>query len=334
MTRYYLAVIVINILFAAIFYFKLTDTGLSTKAFIFIGGLSVLMGLIFPFLVGFFNIYIVIGINLLIILLGTYHISKMEHSVSPGTQLENTDPALQVAAAAEDFIILDNLDEGDTAEEAVTEEIEDEEAAVEEVITEEIEDEEDTVEEAVTEEIEDEELEPETENNIEDRTVRLDDNLVGLPGLENIAQGEEIMISEQHGEEEVLELMYSYVDRGFDAKTAGKLDLAVKYFSSALDLNPPPDLHRMLIFDLYSMYRELGQYAAAKQCMEEFSGFMSDLSAEVTREIKTNIKYIEILQEMLNKANTPNLPFSKLPALITVSVEGKVNEWLNDTFNN
>jgi len=353
MTRYYITVILINILFAAFFYFKLTNTGLSTKAFIFIGGFSAMVGISFPLLAGFFNIYVVIGINLLIISLGTYQITQMENANPPeakpesdhvitnlentdtdtknldfeDTDTENTDPVVLVAAATEDIIIQNNLDQEETAEEAVE--------AIEEAIEEAVQE---AVQEAIEEAVEDVEIPEEVETEPEPETeteTEPEDNTGGLPGLDNTAQGEEIMISEQRGPKEVLELIYSYIDRGFNAKIGGKLDLAIKYFSSALDLNPPPDLKSMLVFDLHSMYRELGQYTEAKQCMEEFLGCMSgELPSDVAREITINIKYVEILQETLNKANTPNLPFSKLPALIKVSVEGKVNQWLNNAFNN
>ncbi len=419
MTRYYIAVTLINILLASFFYFKSTNTGLSTKAFIFIGGLSLLIGIGFPLLTGFFDIYVVIGINLLIISLGTYKITQLEHRApsdaeteNPGLRdkkPENTDPAVLVAAAAEDILsdecsdgaenrdIPAALSEGFVEKQAEphTERPETEEREIEEMVIEEP-----VIEEPVIEEPEFQEKEPRgadseevkagqevpeelpveesvasegaegtegtegtegavaaegpeiiedkaVEDTIEDRVVETveaaaggegeqgaEDNTGMLPGQDNTVQGEETMISQQHGAQEIQELIYSYVDRGFDAKTGGKLDLAIKYFSSALDLDPPPDLKKMLVYDLHSMYRELGQYPEAKQCMEDLLESTSgDLSNEEVREIKISIKYVEILQEMLNKANTPNLPYSKLPALIKVSVEGKVDQWLNEAFN-
>ncbi|MBU7008131.1 hypothetical protein [Phosphitispora fastidiosa] len=346
MTRYYITVLLINILFAAFFYFKLTDTGLSTKAFIFIGSLSLLVGISFPLLAGFFNIYVVIGINLLILSLGAYYITQIEQADPPGAEPEHTEAVVLIAAAAEDITAEVNTKEEALADEEIKDRLEviaddsveihiepnsNEEAAAEaeEVAAEEEE------EAEPDEEPEEDDLSIIDDGNIENETVEVKDNTGGLPGLDNTAQGEEIMISEQRGSEEVLELIYSYVDRGFDAKIGGKLDLAIKYFSSALDLNPPPDLKSMLAFDVHSMYRELGQYTEAKQCMKDFlEGISGELSSEEAREITINIKYIEILQETLNKANTPNLPFSKLPALIKVSVEGKVDQWLNNTFDN
>lgn len=127
-----------------------------------------------------------------------------------------------------------------------------------------------------------------------------------------------------------VELRNSYIDRGFDAKARGKLDLAVKYFSSALELKPPFDLEVMLVFDICAMLRELGQYRKAGECMVQMQKKRAaELQPAMAEEMTVSLKYMEILQEMLARANTPCLPFSKIPALIIVSAEEKLNRWIS-----
>ncbi len=146
-------------------------------------------------------------------------------------------------------------------------------------------------------------------------------------------QGEEIMSIGRLSVQDNADLLESYVSRGFDAKLADKLDLAIKYFSSALELNPPPDLEIMLVFDICAALRELGQYQKAREFLEQFLANRSfDLADSIVKEIKINMKHLELLQEMLAKANTPNLPYSKIPALIRVSVDEKINLWKNEAF--
>jgi len=133
-------------------------------------------------------------------------------------------------------------------------------------------------------------------------------------------------------EEDPFELRDSYISRGFDAKTEGKLELAVKYFSSALELNAPVDLEFMLNFDICTMLEELGQYKRAQEIIKQFRNDRPNLSEGMLQEVIILQKTLEILQDTLTKANTPNMPLSKVPALIRVSVEEKVNRWKNEVF--
>lgn len=140
------------------------------------------------------------------------------------------------------------------------------------------------------------------------------------------------MINNQLSAENSAELRENYIVRGFDAKSEGKLDLAVKFFQEALELSPPRDLELMLSFDIFAMFREIGQYDKAREVLTRFAkkgyGGLNQLEIE---EIEASLKHVELIQELLLKANTPNLPYSKIPALIKISAEEKISEWKNDT---
>lgn len=140
------------------------------------------------------------------------------------------------------------------------------------------------------------------------------------------------MITNQLSADETAELLGNYIKRGFEAKTEAKLDLAVRVFSEALELNPPKDLELMLSFDIFAMLRELGQYDKARDVLGRLEKkSFPELNHSEAVEIKASLKHLDLIQEMLLKANTPNLPFSKVPALIKISAEEKINEWKNDT---
>lgn len=153
-------------------------------------------------------------------------------------------------------------------------------------------------------------------------------SIQGRPGSD---RGAIALGVERLGSDDNSELLNSFVNRGFDAKAEGKLDLAVKYFSSAIDLNPSQDIRIMLAFDVFGLLMELGRYKEAEQFLAGFGReCYSGIPSYIRKEIQMNLKYIEAMGEMLAKANTPNLPHSMVPALIRITVEEKVNEWIGE----
>jgi len=323
MARYYLVILIFNTLFALFFYFKVKNTGLSSKAFIFIALFSVLIGAFFPLLVGFFNLYVVIGINLFAVGIGVLLAAQFE--VAPAVERIDVEEH-----------ILGPIEEEPVATEEPAAPAESEAAVIEREVHEQEEIVDEEIEEEIEEEygIEVEEVEEETEEplgQVDQLSALVDDR--PLSDDESDRQGENIMSVKGLHVDGNLDLLDSYIQRGFDAKAEGKLDLGIKYFASALELNPPFDLETMMFFDVVAMLKETGQYQKAREFLEEFETEKStDLSPSIAREIMTNLKYLEILQEMLLKANTPNLPFSMVPALIRMSVEEKVNQWKNEVF--
>ncbi len=119
-----------------------------------------------------------------------------------------------------------------------------------------------------------------------------------------------------------------YIRQGFEAKTQGNPDLAVINFQAALELGPPPDLEYLFVIDIFTILKETGQYQRAHGILAQFENRSSStLSESIAGEIKSNLKYLEILQETLVTAGTPNLPFSMVPSLIKVSVDQKIARW-------
>lgn len=127
------------------------------------------------------------------------------------------------------------------------------------------------------------------------------------------------------------DLLNSYIILGFDAKAKGKLYLAAKYFVFALEFNLPLDLGTELVFDMCSMLMGAGHYRKAKECLQQFQKRRSsELASSVIKDIKTNIKYLEILQEILLDMDSPNLSFSMVPESVKSNVEEKVKQWTSN----
>lgn len=307
MAQYYIAVIILNTLISALFYFVFRKWGLSSRSFFLTAGISVLTGLVFPLLVGYFNIYVILIIGLITVGTGAFYIVKFSEPVS-----ENIFEIQEDSSVPEEDVIVE------------TQELKESLA----------------------------DLNTDLPNDINDLTVNEDLNYKSrkkkgknrkkqrnrkknkIDFKEDIPEENEVSVQSERIEDNS-ELRESYITRGFDAKEAGKLDLAIKYFISAMELEPPVDLAEMLQFDVYTMLRETGNYIKAIESMEYFlKSYESVLPASNITEIKNQIKYTEILQELLEKANTPNLPFSKIPALIKISLDEKYSKWKSESFNN
>lgn len=118
-----------------------------------------------------------------------------------------------------------------------------------------------------------------------------------------------------------------YIDKGFAAKLDRNFDLAVAYFRQALGLSPANDLMTLLVFDISSMCRELGKYQEAKEILNSFLETRGgELSDSLRRDISTSIEYLNILQDILQENNTPNLPIASLPSTIREAADARLAE--------
>ncbi len=146
--------------------------------------------------------------------------------------------------------------------------------------------------------------------------------------IERLFTGWEPGVPDDSGERYGEDLLNSYIILGFDAKAQGKLFLAAKYFYAAICLDPPTDLETELVFDISSMYKGVGRYQEAKECLQEFEDRKSaDLPASIIKEVKINIRYLEVLQEMLEESGTPRTPFSMVSDTVRTAVEDRIKEW-------
>jgi len=339
MTRYYLVFLVIMILVSALLYYRTRSRNIPPKAFASTAGISIIIGAIFPLLAGRFHILTVIAFILVVICLGTYAIVRFwgNEWAAAGIKDEGLEELTALDFQTEETEEKIEEIEEDIAEIAETDEVEEEVEEVEEV-DEEVDEE--VVEEVVVEEDEDEEVDAEVEEDVEDQELEKEPEPQEQAEEQTGSEFDQVAASEEGDAdmgrkhiraEDEQDLRDSYISRGFEAKSEGKLDLAVKYFTSAMELHPPEDLEVMLVFDICAMLRELGQYKKSREFLEQFSRDRgSRIVPTLAEEVQIQLKYMDLLVETLEKANTPSLPFSKVPVLIKVSVEEKVNRWKNE----
>jgi hypothetical protein len=92
--------------------------------------------------------------------------------------------------------------------------------------------------------------------------------------------------------------------------------------------HPQPELERMLILDIYTMLKEVGQYKKAQQYLKklaekDYPGFCPS----TVKEIQNNIVFLDIVQKALKEAHTPYLPYSKLMDETKQMIDQEMNEW-------
>jgi tetratricopeptide (TPR) repeat protein len=134
-------------------------------------------------------------------------------------------------------------------------------------------------------------------------------------------QKEELLLPD---EKTVLEEL---INSAFQAKEEKNVTLAIERFQRALDSAEDSSIKGMIYTELVFLYRELGKYMEAAKLMEDFmSKNASFLSPALYSQFKRLVNYLQKLNELLIKAEHPNLPFSQVPHLIKLRAEQVLKE--------
>lgn len=323
MTRYYLIIASVNLIFV-LSYLKFYSTSFSKRTIFLITGLSTVIGLAFPNLLIHLRLASVLNICFILLVIGSLGIVFLENRENKAEEIEDYD----------EVEVVNNLTEVQTASSAhqVTPGEKEYLYSDTKYITEE------TASNEETEiEIADASAEVDAEANFDadvdvDSNVDIDANIdadVDIDSNDN-ASGEDMSDKDNKAEQNITSIN-DYINKAFEAKFSAQYELAVEYFLEALKLDPPMELANLIVFDVSAMMKEIGQYNMARECLEHFlDKYQGLLSVNVVREAAVTTKYLELLEEKLIKANTPNLPFSKVPAIIKFSVDEKVSHWKKD----
>ncbi|MDA8233384.1 MAG: hypothetical protein M0Z31_00985 [Clostridia bacterium] len=128
--------------------------------------------------------------------------------------------------------------------------------------------------------------------------------------------------------------MEEYIEQGFNAKFAGDSETAIGFFCKAMEFGPQADLLQMISLDIFSMYKELGKYSEARTFLNRYLEDNEEtLSDHIRNDILINIKRVELLEELLAKANSENLPQAMVPQIISITVEERLAQWKEKAFN-
>ncbi len=213
----------------------------------------------------------------------------------------------------------------ETVEEAIIEEVVTEEFVAEEFVAEEI---------IVTEEYADviviEEVVEEIIQELAIAEVAFDDDVLTA----GEANGEAVTAAFELSETVFTDnSINSFVDKGFVAKLQRQYEQAIQLFIEAVKLHPPVDLVQLLMLDISSMHIEMGNYRQAWICMENLLQDYEDyIKPELRKDIFTQMKYLEILQDLMRKYNLSPLPLAEIPDIIRFTAEEKTRRWKEEVF--
>lgn len=112
------------------------------------------------------------------------------------------------------------------------------------------------------------------------------------------------------------------INSAFQAKEEKNFVLAVEKFKAALSLAKDISLKGMIYTEFVFIYKEMGKYLEAAGLVE---GFLlengSSLSPSLHLHFEKVVRYLLTLDELLKKAEHPDLPFSQIPHLIKIRAE-------------
>ncbi len=112
------------------------------------------------------------------------------------------------------------------------------------------------------------------------------------------------------------------IDSAFQAKEEKNYPLAVENFKAALPLAEDVSVKGMIYTEFVFLYKEMGKYLEAAGLIE---GFLlengSSLSVSLRHHFKKVVEHLLTIEELLKKAEHPDLPFSQVPHLIKIRAE-------------
>lgn len=112
------------------------------------------------------------------------------------------------------------------------------------------------------------------------------------------------------------------INNAFHAKDEKNFSLAVNLFKKALSQTTDVSLKCMIYTEFVFIYKEMGKYLEAAGLIE---GFLlendSSLSHSLRLHFEKVVQHLLVLDELLKKAEHPDLPFSQVPNLIKIKAE-------------
>lgn len=340
MARYFTFVFISNMV-AVLLYHKIKRVNLEKKTLMYITGISLLMSMLFPMLLNRLTIVQIIFLYLPVtilagIALSVYDRPKPVPITEPGdndakcefqhqcAENHSAEFAEQVAIAMQEDPVEDDGD-NEVSKDTIMIFSEEEQLfqSPEEITESEVVEEDVEIKATETKSIEInpliyEDESPKEESPKENRTHV--ENVFFTPIAFLLNKGEKEM-------EESIDLLEACIDKGFDAKLRGEVEEALDFFIKAIRMSPPYEVMTLLVLDISTMYKDLGRYDEAIGILDTYLAISSDkMTDSLRRDITTNIEYLRIIKELLQKANTPNLPISRVPTIIKAAADKRLEQ--------
>ncbi len=107
------------------------------------------------------------------------------------------------------------------------------------------------------------------------------------------------------------------IDSAFKAKEQDGPYEAEKYFAKALALSGDLSVKGMIHTELVFLYKEMGRYPEAAERLESFVRDNStQLPPSLQKHFQQMASYLQMIDDLLKKAENPGIPFSQVPGII------------------
>ncbi len=119
------------------------------------------------------------------------------------------------------------------------------------------------------------------------------------------------------------ELTYSELfQSAFQARKECNYELAVEILRRALDGTIDILLKGLIYTELVFLYKETGKYLEAAEMIQSYiSENGAALAPSLIRQFKSLINYLQTVDQLLKKAEQPEIPYSQVPRLIKLRAE-------------
>ncbi len=108
------------------------------------------------------------------------------------------------------------------------------------------------------------------------------------------------------------------ISAGFAAKASGDMATALVSFINAFRLNQEPHAAVALAVEISNIYQELGHYPQAKLFIKSLLEQEHLNVTPLRQQLEYRLLYLDTLNKLLEVANMPNAPYSKVPNLVKI----------------
>lgn len=109
------------------------------------------------------------------------------------------------------------------------------------------------------------------------------------------------------------------IDKAFDYKATGEMDLAITWFEKAFNVSRDEELKALIALEINTYFKAEGNYYRAEDIMERCVGF-NNLEPDIINEVKSQLLYTRILHQELVRLGMENCPLANVPRMVRMKV--------------
>lgn len=117
------------------------------------------------------------------------------------------------------------------------------------------------------------------------------------------------------------------IERAFQAREEKKYELAVEHLRQSLAGTTDIHLKGLIYTELVFLYKEMGKYLEAAGMVQ---GYIAEngavLAPSLMRQFASMVNYLQTIDQLLKKAEKPEIPYSQVPRLIKLRAENLLRE--------